>query len=200
MVRGVSEKKQHPNRMRTLPLGLAILCCLGCSPVASQSPTPSSAVAQQAPAGSATPLTQPAPTPTATDQTGAPVNFATLYSKGPVLVYFYPKADTPGCTAQACSLRDSYQKLTDAGLTVVGVSTDDPASQKAFQAKYKLPFVLIPDPEGKVLKAFGVSTRMGMANREAFLIRDGQVVWHDSSASTDKQADDVLAQMATWKK
>ena len=85
-------------------------------------------------------------------------------------------------------------------MVLIGVSTDDPASQKAFQAKYKLPFVLIPDPEGKVLKAFGVSTRMGMANREAFLIRDGQVVWHDSSASTDKQADDVLAQMATWKK
>lgn len=128
------------------------------------------------------------------------MNFAELYKKGPVLVYFYPKADTPGCTAQACSLRDSYQKLSDAGLTVIGVSTDNAAAQQAFQAKYKLPFVLIPDPDQVVLKAFGVSATAGFANREAFLIKDGQLVWHDDSASTDKQADDVLAQMASWPK
>lgn len=116
-----------------------------------------------------------------------------------MLVYFYPKADTPGCTAQACSLRDSYQKLTDAGLTVIGVSTDDQAQQQAFQEKYQLPFTLVSDPNGVVLEAFGVSKTVGMANREAFLIKDGQIVWHDDSASTDKQADDVLAQLESWK-
>lgn len=183
--------------MRTLSLGLILLSCLSCAPVSSQAT--SSPAQAGTPAVSATALVNPAPTPQATDHTGAAVDFAALYQKGPVLVYFYPKADTPGCTAQACSLRDSYQKLTDAGLTVVGVSTDDVASQKAFQEKYKLPFVLIADPDKKVLQAFGVSSRLGMANREAFLIRDGQMVWHDSSASTDKQADDVLAQIATWK-
>lgn len=185
--------------MRTLSLGLIVLSCLSCAPVSSQATSSPATTQTGTPAVSATALVSPAPTPQATDHTGASVNFSALYQKGPVLVYFYPKADTPGCTAQACSLRDSYQKLTDAGLTVVGVSTDDPASQKAFQEKYKLPFVLIPDPEKKVLQAFGVSSHLGMANREAFLIRNGQVVWHDSSASTDKQADDVLAQMATWK-
>ncbi len=185
--------------MKMFSLGLVILGCLGCAPVSSQATSSPQPTQAGTPAVSATALVSPAPTPRAIDHTGAAVDLAALYKKGPVLIYFYPKADTPGCTAQACSLRDSYQKLTDAGLTVVGVSTDDPASQKAFQEKYKLPFVLIPDPEKKVLQAFGVSSHLGMANREAFLIRDGQVVWHDSSASTDKQADDVLAQIATWK-
>ena len=142
---------------------------------------------------------QAAPKPAATDQDGAPVDFASLYSKGPMLVYFYPKADTPGCTAQACSLRDAYQKLTDAGLTVVGVSVDNQAAQKAFKEKYHLPFTLIADPDQTVLKAFGVPPMGGFANREAFLIKDGLVVWHDASASTSEQANDVLAQMATWK-
>lgn len=128
------------------------------------------------------------------DQDGKVVDFAALYAKGPVVVYFYPKADTPGCTAQACSLRDSYAELTDNGITVVGVSTDNAEAQKAFKAKYDLPFDLIPDVEQKVLDAFGVDTLAGMSTRQAFLIVDGQIVWHDSSASTDKQAQDILAQ------
>ena len=123
------------------------------------------------------------------------MDFAALYAKGPTLVYFYPKADTPGCTAQACSLRDSYEKLTDKGVTVVGVSVDDQAAQKAFQAKYNLPFILVPDVEGKVLEAFGVSKMGGLSTRQAFLIKGGQIVWHDASASTSKQAEDVLQQL-----
>lgn len=141
----------------------------------------------------------PAPTPTATDQDDKTVNFGELYKQGLVLVYFYPRADTPGCTKQACSLRDAYQALTDAGLTVVGVSTDKASRQKAFQEKYKLPFTLIADTDKKVLKAFGVPDRMGFANREAFLIQDGKVVWHDASASTSEQAADVLAEMKKLK-
>lgn len=179
--------------MKRYIAGLVLLSLLGCAPT-----TPSASASPSA----ATPALTPgkaAPAPTAVDQDGAPVDFAALYSKGPVLVYFYPKADTPGCTAQACSLRDSYQKLTDAGLTVVGVSVDDQTSQKAFKEKYQLPFTLVADTNQTVLKAFGVSPLAGMANREAFLIKDGQVVWHDDSASTSKQADDVIAQMATWK-
>lgn len=160
---------------------------------------PTEVHASTSPAAATTPAPPvSAPTPAASDQDGAPVNLADLYQKGPVLVYFYPKADTPGCTAQACSLRDAYQKLTDAGLTVIGVSKDSAAQQKAFRDKYNLPFILIPDPEGVVLQAFGVSSLAGMASREAFLIRDGQIVWHDDSASTSQQADDVLRQLATW--
>ncbi len=184
--------------MKTSIAGAALLVFLGCAPTATTA-TPTSPTASGSPLAAAS-LNQAAPTPKAVDQNGAPVDFAALYKAGPVLVYFYPKADTPGCTAQACSLRDSYEKLTDAGLTVVGVSTDGQAAQKAFQEKYKLPFTLVSDPEGAVLKAFGVSAGFGgFANREAFLIKDGVTVWHDSSASTAKQADDVLAQLATWK-
>ena len=138
-----------------------------------------------------------APEITATDQEGKTVDFAHLYKKGYVLVYFYPKADTPGCTAEACSLRDDYEKLTDKGVTVVGVSADPESAQKAFKEKYTLPFTLIPDPEMKVINAFGVPhigvPLMGpMASRQSFLIKDGKIVWRDLKASTKKQAADVL--------
>lgn len=140
-----------------------------------------------------------APLVTALDQDGKTVDFEELYKAGPVLVYFYPKADTPGCTAQACSLRDSYEKLTEHGITVVGVSSDSTKDQKAFQAKHKLPFTLIADTDKVVMNAFGVSHVAGFAKREAFLIKDSKIVWHDGSASTAKQAEDVLSVVADWK-
>ncbi|MEO0454162.1 MAG: peroxiredoxin [Verrucomicrobiota bacterium] len=109
------------------------------------------------------------------------------------LVYFYPKADTPGCTAQACSLRDSFETLTDKGVTVYGVSCDKPADQKAFKDKYNLPFTLIADINAKLCEAFGVPVRANaFAARQAFLFKDGKLVWVDTKASTKKQADDVL--------
>ena len=122
------------------------------------------------------------------------MDFAKLYAQGPVLVYFYPKADTPGCTAQACSLRDAYTELSDNGIVVIGVSTDSAEAQKAFKLKHDLPFVLIPDVEKRVLDAFGVETLAGLSTRQAFLIMEGKIVWHDASASTTEQAKDVLAQ------
>lgn len=173
---------------------LVALLSLGCSP----SGTPNASATQVAgPTSSATPVA--APNLVAIDQDGQKVDFSQLYAKGPLVVYFYPKADTPGCTAQSCSLRDAYAKIQDAGLTVVGVSTDQAAAQKAFKDKYKLPFTLIADPSGDVLKAFGVPQMLGHANREAFLIRSGKIVWHDNHASTAKQADDILLQVQSWK-
>src|ERR1700761_419429 len=97
-----------------------------------------------------------APDITAPDENGQPVDFAKVYAKGFTLVYFYPKASTPGCTAQACSLRDDYEALTKEGVHVIGVSTDKVASQKKFAEKNHLPFTLLADPEGKVLDAFNV--------------------------------------------
>jgi thioredoxin-dependent peroxiredoxin len=136
----------------------------------------------------------PAPAVSATAHTGQTIQLGDLYQKGIVLVYFYPKADTSGCTAQACSLRDAYAALTDRGVTVVGVSSDNVAAQKAFQEKYSLPFTLLADTEHKVIDAFGVPLRMGsFASRQAFLIKGGKVVWRDLSASTSQQAADVLA-------
>lgn len=133
------------------------------------------------------------PLATALDETGTKVSLGDLYAKGKVLVYFYPKADTPGCTAQACSLRDSYEVLQRRGVTVIGVSTDSPADQKKFKEKYHLPFTLLADTEKKVTEAFGVSTTLGYASRQAFLIEEGKVTWLDRKASTKEQAKDVLA-------
>jgi len=138
-----------------------------------------------------------APRLTAADQDGKPVDLGALYDRGNVLVFFYPKADTSGCTAQACSLRDAYEELTKQGVTVVGVSVDPAAAQKAFQQKYTLPFVLLADPEHKVVDAFGVPLfGPGLATRQAFLIKHGKVVWCDLKASTAQQAADVLAALA----
>jgi thioredoxin-dependent peroxiredoxin len=135
-----------------------------------------------------------APVVSATAHTGQVIQLGDLYAKGLVLVYFYPKADTPGCTAQACSLRDEYAVLAGRGVTVVGVSSDGVEAQKAFQEKYQLPFTLLADTEHKVIDGFGVPMRMGsFASRQAFLIKDGKVVWRDLSASTKEQAADVLA-------
>lgn len=137
-----------------------------------------------------------APVASAVDQNGQTVDLGQLYQGGLVLVYFYPKADTPGCTAEACSLRDAYEALTTKGIKVVGVSVDDVGSQKAFAEKYKLPFTLLADPGHKIINGFGVPLRVGHASRQSFLIKDGVVVWRDLKASTKQQADDVLAAVA----
>jgi peroxiredoxin Q/BCP len=135
-----------------------------------------------------------APKVEAKDQDGNTVKLEEAYAKGLTLVYFYPKAGTPGCTAQACSLRDAYEDLTKEGIKVFGVSTDDVAAQKKFVESKKLPFTILADPDGKVLEAFKVKKipLIGLASRQAFLVKDGKVVWHDAKASTVEQAADVL--------
>ena len=139
-----------------------------------------------------------APAVSSVTDTGATLDLAAVYPKGYTLVYFFPKADTPGCTAEGCSLRDAYQDLVDKGVTVIGVSTDDVPAQKAFKEKYHFPFTLLADHDQAVIKAFGVPTMtvpaMGaLAHRQSFLInKDGKIVWRDLKASTKQQAADVL--------
>ena len=135
------------------------------------------------------------PVVTAKDQDGKDVELAKSGAEGWTLVYFYPKADTPGCTKQACSLRDSYATLTEKKVKVFGVSMDDVAAQKAFQEKYKLPFPLLADKEAKVADAFGVPHSMGFTKRQAFLFMDGKLAWRDLEASTEQQAADVLKEI-----
>jgi len=135
----------------------------------------------------------PLPAVSAPDQDGRTVDLAAAGGEGWTLVYFYPKADTPGCTKQACSIRDAYAKLTADGIRVFGVSGDDVAEQKAFQEKYRLPFTLLADTDKKVMDAFGVPHLGSVARRQAYLFRDGKLVWRDLSASTEQQAADVLA-------
>ncbi|MEX1115476.1 MAG: peroxiredoxin [Akkermansiaceae bacterium] len=131
------------------------------------------------------------------NQQGEPVKLAEAGKTGYLLVYFYPKADTPGCTKQACSLRDSYAALADKGVKILGVSTDSVKSQKAFKDKYKLPFDLLADSDSTVVDGFGVPKMMGFSKRQAFLFKDGKLVWSDLSASTEKQAEDILKYLAT---
>ena len=115
----------------------------------------------------------------------------------PVVLFFYPKADTPGCTIEACGFRDTFTKLQKAGAVVLGISRDTPKAQKKFQEKEHLPFVLLSDREKKVTSAFGVPLIMNsLATRQAYLFKDGKLVWMDAHASTDKQARDVLNVLA----
>lgn len=135
----------------------------------------------------------PLPALSAPDQDGKPLDLGTYGSQGFLLVFFYPKANTPGCTAQACSLRDSHAELTQKGVKIVGVSADKPDSQKEFVTRQKLPYPLLADHEGKIIKAFGVEgMAFGFAKRSAFLFRDGKLVWRDPKGSTSDQGAVVL--------
>jgi thioredoxin-dependent peroxiredoxin len=92
------------------------------------------------------------------------------YKGNPVVVYFYPKDDTPGCTAEAHGFRDDHAELTKLGAVVIGVSTDDDASHRAFAEKHQLPFLLLPDTDHRIANAFGVPLSNGRAKRVTFLI------------------------------
>lgn len=121
----------------------------------------------------------PAPDITFKLTDGKEVKLSSLAGKQ-VLVYFYPKDDTPGCTAQAQGLRDGWTELQAAGLEVYGVSTQDAESHKAFIEKHNLPFPLVVDEDGAVAKAFRVPMRLSFAARQSFLIgKDGKIkqVW-----------------------
>ncbi|MBE2283264.1 MAG: peroxiredoxin [Prosthecobacter sp.] len=154
-------------------------------------------------AGEGEKVSYDAPAVSGINQDGETVNFADVYKKGPTVVFFYPKADTPGCTKQACSLRDAFADLSKHGVQVLGVSFDKPEAQKAFKGKFTLPYDLIADPEGKIVEAFKVEKMLKgiipLAKRSCFLIKDGKVVWQDYAASTDKQAEDIKRVLAETK-
>lgn len=135
----------------------------------------------------------PAPLISAKDQDGKVVSFADVYGKGITLVYFYPKAATPGCTKEACSLRDSYTGLTAKGLQILGVSRDSSEAQKSFRDDQKLPFTLIADTDGKVAEAFHVPLIpvVGVPMRQSFIVKDGKIAWVSLSAQTSGAAGEV---------
>ena len=133
-----------------------------------------------------------APEAVSLNEQGQAVRLSDFYGDGFTLFYFYPKSDTPGCTAQACSLRDDFEQLQARGVRVVGVSTDAPAAQLHFKQRYHLPFTLLADQERAVARAFGVPLMLGMTRRQSFLIHNHRIVWRDLSASTKEQARDIL--------
>lgn len=123
-----------------------------------------------------------APKFTAKDQNGKTVSLTDFLDKT-LILYFYPKDDTPGCTAEACSFRDNYESLMQQGYNVVGVSTDDEKSHKKFETKYGLTFPLISDTDHKIVESYGVWVEKNMYGklymgtaRTTFLIDKNSII------------------------
>lgn len=118
-----------------------------------------------------------APEFTLPDQDGRDRSLTSLLSDGPVILYFYPADFTPGCTAEACTLRDLHTDILRAGLRVVGVSPQTSDSHKRFAQKYGLQFTLLADPEKTVIRMYDVDGPMGIAVRRAtFLIDQARII------------------------
>ena len=103
-----------------------------------------------------------APDFTLPSQTGEDVSISQFRGNKNVVLYFYPKDETPGCTREACTFRDSYELFTDLGASVIGVSADSVESHKAFAEHYNLPFTLLSDVENKVRKLYGATSTLGI--------------------------------------
>ncbi|MCA2621619.1 MAG: peroxiredoxin [Microcystis aeruginosa Ma_QC_Ch_20071001_S25] len=122
-------------------------------------------------------------------QTGTTVNVSDLIGKKSLVIYFYPKDDTPGCTAESCAFRDSYEVFTDAGAEVIGISADSPQSHQQFAQKYNLPFTLLSDSDNRVRKLFGVpSTLFVLPGRVTYIIDQEGIVRHIFDSMLDFKA------------
>ncbi|MCG5060393.1 MAG: peroxiredoxin [Limnoraphis sp. WC205] len=139
-----------------------------------------------------------APEFTAKDSDGNTVSLADFKGKI-VVLYFYPKDDTPGCTKQAQSFRDNFADYQSKDMVVLGVSMDDQASHKMFAEKYGLPFVLLADSEGIITKAYDVYNErngQGYAQRVTYIINtEGMIDYVDDKVNTESHAQDILARL-----
>ena len=142
---------------------------------------------------------EPAPDFQGVDQHGQSVHLSG-YRGQKVVLYFYPKDDTPGCTSEACNLRDNYQALKDHGFQVLGVSTDDAQSHEQFADKYSLPFRLIADPEMTIVQQYGVygeknsfgQKKMG-TKRTTFVVDEkGHIAHIFRQVKSDNHAQQIL--------
>jgi len=114
-----------------------------------------------------------------TQKTGESFHLHDMIGKSAIVLYFYPMDYTPGCTAEACSFRDSYEVFQEAGAEVVGVSSDSVASHQRFANNYKLPFILLSDKNGELRKKYGVPTTLGfMPGRVTYVIDKEGIVRH----------------------
>jgi thioredoxin-dependent peroxiredoxin len=118
-------------------------------------------------------------------QMGDNVTLSEFFGKKNVVLYFYPKDETPGCISEACTFRDSYEELTNLGAEVLGVSGQSVASHKSFATHYGLPFILLSDEDNKVRKLYGVPSTMGLIpGRVTYIIDKQGVVRHIFSSQT----------------
>ena len=143
---------------------------------------------------------KPAPTFTLPSETGESVSLESFRGT-PVVLYFYPKDDTPGCTKQACGIRDAWGEFESRGAVVLGVSADSPSKHAKFKKKYGLPFTLLADEDHSVAAAYGTwveksmlgKTFMGIERSTFVIDGDGNVARVMRRVKPDTHADDVLA-------
>ena len=120
---------------------------------------------------------QKAPEFTLPDQNGQDISLTRLLKDGPAILYFYPADFTPGCTREACSIRDLHREISQVGLTVAGISPQSPDSHRRFREKYNLPFTLLSDEKKEVIKMFGVNGLLGVwVQRVTFLIDQERII------------------------
>lgn len=142
-----------------------------------------------------------APNLDAVDHRGKPVRSVDALAKGPLVVYFYPKDFTPGCTREACMFRDAYADLDGQDATIVGISMDDDASHNRFAERYQLPFGLVADPKFAIARAWGVARPLGLgAWRVTYVVdREGIIrgaFHHEISMSKHvSEVKDLLGQL-----
>lgn len=130
------------------------------------------------------------------DQNGARVRLADLRGH-PIVLYFYRKDGTPGCTREACAFRDSWQRIQATGAVVLGVSRDDAASHREFAVEHRLPFALLSDENGVIASAYGVDSFLGMNSRVTCLIdRNGRVARVFADVDPAVHANEVLSAIA----
>lgn len=160
------------------------------APVAAISLVPSSPAA--APSEEVDELVgKPAPDFTATAQDGTSVHLAALKGKR-VVIYFYPRDETPGCTKEACSFRDAWQDLSKTGAVLIGISADSKASHTDFAAHYKLPFLLVSDPDGKIGASYGVPFAV-VHQRQTFVVgANGTILKTYRKVDVTKHAAQIL--------
>lgn len=140
-----------------------------------------------------------APAFTGIDQNGNKISLSGFKGKK-VVLYFYPKDDTPGCTAQACNLRDHYTLLIEKGFTVVGVSTDPVKNHKKFETKYKLPFPLVADEDKAIVEKYGVwgekkfmgKTYLGITRTTFLIDEDGKIKKIINKPDTKNHTEEIL--------
>jgi thioredoxin-dependent peroxiredoxin len=139
----------------------------------------------------------PAPDFTLESDTGETVTLSSLRGR-PTVLYFYPKDDTPGCTRQACGIRDAWGEFKKAGAEVFGISADTTDSHERFKSKYSLPFTLLADPEHQLGEPYGVGQEGKRSyERSTFVIdSDGNVAKIMRRVNPDRHADEVLAALA----
>jgi peroxiredoxin Q/BCP len=137
---------------------------------------------------------QAAPDFTATTQDGRSVHVSALAGK-PVVLYFYPKDETPGCTREACSFRDSWTAIAKTGAVLVGISADSLDSHKAFAEHYKLPFLLVSDPDGAIGKKYGVPFERVHKRQTVVVGADGKVIRVYRTVDVAVHAQEVLGDL-----